>query len=150
MPARRIIQPSELRRKRKRRLIFRLILWFCLVIVLILGLGFLTHIDAMTVSNIGVEGNSSISADDLTKIAREDMAGNYYFIFSKSNIFLFPKQKIESDILDRYKQVVSLSVKRDGFQSLKFSVAERKPDSLWCRQSGVPLEDYFECYFMDQ
>lgn len=75
----------------------------------------------------------------------DDMAGKYAGLFSKANIFLYPKSKIENDLRTLYPTLGNASVHALDFHTISVSVAERTPFALWC-----PSADSAQCVLLDE
>lgn len=138
-------QRKTLRQRRKRR---RIILTL-FVFALFFGAGWatsrLTFSEALSVVDIKVEGNSLISAEEVIKIIKKETASAYLGIFSKNNILLLPRKKIEKEISSIFKTVEAAEVSFDGIKTIKVSVQERAPFAVWCGVS--PGAD---CFYLDK
>jgi len=104
-------------------------------------------------ADITIQGNSAVSAEELSAVVAEQVNGAYLFLFPKDNVFLYPSRAIRETILDRFKRVSSVDVRLSGFMKpgLVVTVNERSPFALWC---GVtqPMPDKNEshsCTFTD-
>ncbi len=141
MKKRKVIEPSQLGRRRRRRRNLRLLLWILLILVVFGGIVAISHLPQFSIDNVKLEGNTFSSTNNILHTAEDDLSGDYFKLFSKSNIFIFPKRKIESDILAQYPPIKSISIKRSSLKEIQITVLERKQQFLWCRLD--------QCYFMD-
>ena len=141
MKKRRRIEPSALGRRRRRRRNFRFLLWSVGVLAVLGGLIGILHLPNLKVENIDLKGNTFSSANNVLLTIKDDISGNYFGVIPKSSVFVYPKRKIESDILEKYKSIEKVTIKATNLQSIAVNVMERKLHSLWCRESN--------CYLMD-
>lgn len=144
--------PLHVRRRRLFFIRFYIILFFLLVIIF--GLAIFSGSERMKVQTIIVSGNAAISSDSVLAIANRDMAGRYWYLFSKSNSLIFPRLRIKSDLLKEIKAVKDLDISWDNWHQISIAITERKPHSVWC---GAALPNNFDkagfnsvCYFVDK
>ena len=127
---------------------------FCIIIVFFVlgGISWLAHNEKILINNIQIEETQSIDTEEITRLVEEHLSGHHLWLFPKKNIFIFSKNKLKTDILDKYKQIKNITVKRDGFNTIKITVLERKPFALWCDSEMIVEEEKEEvgdCYFVD-
>lgn len=139
--------PSSLRspnliKKRRKKNFLKILFVLSSVGAILIGPSIITKSDYLEISNIVVEGNSSVKSEDVASTALEQIEGNYFFLFSKKNFALYPKNKIEQNLLSRYKRIKEVELKISRFNTLNIFVEERKPEFIWCNVSD-------ECFFMD-
>ena len=138
----RIDLPESRLRLRKRRRRLRLTAAAIVFLLLVLsGLVGLTYWPALRIADVAVSGTSTLSSSTLEAFVRERLAGDYWYILPKSNIFLYPKAHIEKDILSAYPVLASADVHAADFHTVEVGVIERQPRALWCSDT---------CYFMDE
>ncbi len=138
----------ERQRKKFRK---KIILFFVLFFLMVLLLSWLSKLEKFDIQNINITGNLSagrqdltVKEDDIFKIITENISGKYFKLFSKSNILIYPKVKIEKELLDSFPQIKEIKISFGDFQSITIDVIERKPYAIWC--DGLMDE---KCYFMD-
>ncbi|MFA5934863.1 MAG: hypothetical protein WC827_03205 [Candidatus Paceibacterota bacterium] len=102
--------------------------------------------DKIKIKNIVINGNSSVSTEEITKIVREVLDEKYLLIIPTDNFFLLQRFEIPEETLINFKKIKVVDVSLYGFDTLKISVIERVSESFWC--FGSP-EDSKDCYFMD-
>lgn len=102
--------------------------------------------DFIKIQDITISGNVSIKSDDLKNTINHVISGNYLYVFPKSNILIFPKNKITSELVKDFPRIDTLSVTVEK-NLLKLTITERKPHALWCGQSFDQVVD--PCYFVD-
>ena len=138
---------SRLRlRKRRRRLrVFVAVVAFLLLILsCLVGL---TYWPALQIKKVAISGAQTLSSSTVEAFVRERLAGEYWRVFSKSNIFLYPKQQIAADLMRAYPALASADVHAVDFHTIAVNVVEREPRALWC---SSPQGDALRCFFMDE
>lgn len=143
------------RRKRKRIMIVSAITGA--TVVLVGGLVWLSHLDALQIKTVTVEGASSTLEKNIQTIAKEELDKSIFFVFPKRNTLLFSKSAIEKRFLSEPK-IKTVEIGRFGFSEIKVIVTERVPFALWCEQfvdpevpifTKVKSESISDCYFVD-
>ena len=132
MQKRVVLGESRLRaRKRKQRLfVFG---GGAFVFFLILGLlVWLSWASFLRIATVTVTGTRTVDPKAIEADIQKELSGKYFYIFSKRNIFLYPKQKIAGDVLSTFTTLKSIDVHADNFHTLAVSVVERTPSALWC------------------
>jgi hypothetical protein len=138
--------PSQVRLKRRRLFYIRLTIIFILLAVIIFTLAIFSSHEKVKIQTIIVSGNAAVATDDILKIANRDMAGRYWYLFSRSNSLIFPRLKIKQDILTKLKTIKSVDINFDNWQQISIKVEERKAHSAWCGSDPAVKAD---CYFVD-
>ena len=138
----RIDLPESRLRLRKRRWRLRLtVVLVVFILFLLSGLVGLTYWPALRITDVAVSGTSTLSSSTIEAFVRERLAGNYWYILPKSNIFLYPKARISADLLSAHPVLASAGVHAAGFTTIAVDLLERQPRALWCSDA---------CYFMDE
>ncbi len=101
----------------------------------------LTYLPALQITTVAVSGAQTLSSSTVEAFVRERLAGSYWWVLPKSNIFLYPKARISSDLLSAYPLLASADVHAADFHTVEVSLTERQPRALWCSGS---------CYFLDE
>ena len=134
---------SRLRLRKRRRRVRVFVILFVFFLLVLSGLVGLTYWPALQIKDVAISGAQTLSPSTLQAFVRERLAGEYWYVFSKSNIFLYPKKQIAADLTKAYPVLASADVHANDFQSIAVNVVEREPRALWCLQDG-------RCYFMDE
>ncbi len=140
------------RNKILRRKIFFLL--FLLVLILI-GLSFLSKWDKLNINNIEITGNKVIETKMIEDVVKEKIAGNYLYFFPKTNFLLYPKGEIIKELTNKFTRLKNISLSIKNFQTLDISVAERMTLYTYCGDNplsnlGAELPSEQKCYFLDQ
>jgi hypothetical protein len=132
---------------KKRRRIFLLSLYsFVAFGFLVAVLSSISHLDSMTIEKIEVSGNSRLSSVDIENIVREKIAGNFLGFFSRSNVFLYPKEEV-IDAIKAIPAVKGIEMERSGTKTLTIALEEKGEVARWC--SGE-IYDTSDCYSIDE
>lgn len=110
----------------------RLAIFLALVGAIFLLFSQLSMLHAFSISRIVVNGNESVTNKQILAIARENISGHYFGLFSKSNILLYSRSSIENDILGDFTRIASVYVDTRDLQTVVINIAERKPAGVWC------------------
>ncbi|MBI2100114.1 MAG: hypothetical protein HYT48_02110 [Candidatus Vogelbacteria bacterium] len=130
------------RRKQHRRRAWRFGLIILILVLILAGLVGLTHLNRFLIQNITVEGNELVSEDEIVTTASKPLLGNYWYVFPKRNIFLYPRQEIVTALIAKFPQFASAEMTTEGATSAVIKVRERHSIFVWCTST--------DCYLVDQ
>lgn len=137
--------PKAVRLKTRRRR--QRIIAFCICILCAAGvtggLGAATHLQQLAVRDISVTGVQALPAGELAAAATQELDDNGFRLFSRENMFLYPRRAIEEVIATQFPRVKDVSVARTSLlaTAVVITVKERDPFATWCTGS--------DCYLMD-
>lgn len=132
--------------------------WFSKTLILVI-LSFLFFVAGGGVSqkskwrieNIEISGINVVSEDMVRSITRQKLVGNYFFVYSRGNSYLFPKTEIEQALLETFPRLEGVHIKRIDNNTIGVIAVERKPYALWCGTQFVSEANQFEnCWFIDK
>lgn len=108
--------------------------------------------EKLLIKGVRVEGNETISAEEVLKIAENKISGKYLFLFPKNNFFIYPGGAIAREVLDSMKKVKTVETKIADGNILSVKVYERKPSYIWCPGEFLPENTASgnQCYFLDE
>jgi len=113
-------------KRRRKKILFRTILYFVFVVSIILGLSSLSRAEFLSLKEIRIKGNEVLGAEEIRAIVVKETSKSFLKIFSRSNIFLYPGESIEAEILKKYKRASEAEVSLKGFSDLEIIIKERK------------------------
>ncbi|MGB2580730.1 MAG: hypothetical protein WBC83_03470 [Minisyncoccia bacterium] len=103
------------------------------------------------IENIEISETNVVSEDMVRSIVRQKLTGNYFFVYSRGNSYLFPKKEIEQALLETFPRLESVYIKRINNNTIGIIAVERKPYALWCGTQFVSEANQFEnCWFIDR
>lgn len=119
---------SERRRTRRRIL---LVTFFILLLFLLAAVIYGLNQSIVRISRIEVFGADPSFAE----YATDAMQGSYLGVISRDSIFFFPEELIRSNILSSNRNIVAVSIIRNGFTGISIKVDYRVPIARWCGSS---------------
>ena len=144
----RVELPESRLRARKRRRFVRLAAGLIVFLLFISsGLVGLTYWSELQIKDVSISGTQTLSSGTVEAFVRDRLEGEYWYVFSKSNIFLYPKQQIAADLIKAYPVLASADVHAADFHTIAVNLVEREPRALWCPS---PQGDALRCLFMDE
>jgi len=141
-------QTSRLIKKRRKKIIVRIILYFLLVVTFIVGLSLLSRAQFLNIKEIKVMGGETIKKEEIIKIVEYKISGKMVGLFSKSNILLYPRYEIETEILNRFKRISSVEVSIEKFSIMNVKVKERQAFALYCESITESKDE--KCFYLDK
>lgn len=136
------------RRNRRRRMFVMLVVLF---VSLIGALAYFSSYNNVTINNIRVEGTQIINSSEVESRVLGKLSGRYFYLFARSNFLIYPKKQIYNDLLKSFPRIETLSVARDGFNTLEINITERSGAYLYCGATvpEVQSEVGENCYFVN-
>jgi cell division septal protein FtsQ len=130
------------RRRRVRLIMLSISVIGCLV--LIAGVGLMSHHSRLTVADIRVEGTHELESRSLANSARDVIFDGTRRLFSRANIFLFPEDGIAEELRKQFPRIKEISVARESMlsQAVVVTIDERVGANTWCSADS--------CYLMDE
>lgn len=152
MFTKRSLRSEKLIKKKRRKLFIKVVFYVLVFIILIISFSFISKIDSLEIKEVSITGNENIRSEVLADIFTETTEGNYVFLFSKKNIFIFPKSKFKNRILNEFLDIKDLSIKRIWLEGVLIEIEERKEHSLFCLTEKHEENIIFsnECFFLDE
>lgn len=140
---------KKLKRRHRRVILNKFLIFIFGFFVIFFSSVFLSRINKINISEIQITGNKVIDEGVLKAKINEAIAGNYLWLFPKTNIFYYPKDAITETLQNAFSRIknVELSIKENKILAVNFE--ERTPVYTWC---GVifPSVDGQKCYFLDE
>ncbi len=135
-------QPRLKARRRKQRLIALLVVVLVLSL-LVLGLAYASRAERFQVSDISIAGAERTPESDIRSLTDTILSEEWFSLFSKRNIFLYPQEHIEAILYQQFPRVEFVQISRTSLmaQALNITVRERESFALWCGRGS--------CFFMD-
>lgn len=96
----------------------------------------------LEVNRILIKGNSELSAREIESIVQENIQGRYLKIAPKNNLILASSARIRSNLLNSFKKLSGVEVKKIFPDAIEISVQERKSLLIWCAAGP--------CYIVDE
>lgn len=139
-------------KKKKQKILFKKIFFLVFLIILILiGLSFLSKWQRLNINNIQISGNKVIETKMIEDLVKEKITGNYLWIFPKTNFLFYPKREIKTELANKFKRLKDISLNIQNLQTLNVSLDERTALYTYCGLAPAELDDKNQkCYFMDE
>lgn len=140
-------KPVRLRDKRRRQQMIALCICVLGLLGIVGGLGGASHLERLSIQSVEVHGAQLLSAGDVQQSVRATISPDSFELFSRRNIFLYPRSRIEAELSSAYPRIQTVAVQREALfaQALSVQVKERAPYALWCAGAS-----YTDCYVMDR
>jgi hypothetical protein len=142
---------TELRHKKYKALKAKIIFYGILFIIFLIGICLILRISKININEVKISGNRVVDSKSIEDTVRENLRGNYFFLFPKTNFIIYPKEKIIKDLSSKYKRLKTISLNVVDFKTLEVLVNEYNGKYLWCGGVVKELDSRIEqkCYFMD-
>ncbi len=138
---------SRIRARRRERRTRFFILLGILAILFIGSFIWMSWTPALRIETIVVEGAKTVLPGAVEAPVREELKGRRLLVLANDNIFLYPRSRIEQDLLARFPIFKDVELRAQDFRTIIVSVLEREPRALWC---GASVESPVPCLFIDE
>lgn len=119
-------------RKRRKQRMMRWSIRASLLIVLLISVALLSQIEFFAIRRVVISGNSNIPSEQIQEIVDKQIHTSYIGLFPKTNVFLYPKGKINDSLLSAFPRIKSVNIYTESFNFLNVRIEERVPIALWC------------------
>lgn len=137
---------ETLKRRRKQKRIKYAV--FVLAILILLGLvSYASHLPKVRINEVVLKGGLLVTQKEIKEESLKHISGSYFWLFPKSNAFIYPKNSLEDDLKNKFKRIDTIKIYLEGLNTMIVEITERKPVAIWCNNLGGE-ED--KCYFIDQ
>ncbi len=142
---------TEIKRRKKKRIRFAIIFYTISIIIVFLGLGFLSRLPKIRITNIEVNGTHIVDSTQVIENIKGHISGRYIYMFDRNNAFLYPKRNIEQDLVHKFPRINSIDISLKGFNTIIVTIDERTGSYLWCGANipAVITESGDNCYFIN-
>jgi len=144
----RTLQSAKYLEKKRKRLILNIIFVSISSLFLIALIILIFRIPFLQIKTIQVEGNNSISSIELQKTVLTEIDGSYLYLIPKTNIFFYPKSKVEEVLKSRYPKISSLEIDISKLSIIDIKIVERDPSVIVC-EGYADDEGSDGCFYVD-
>ncbi len=140
---------------RRKKNIWTLILALISIITWLYAFSSLSHLEIFNIKTINISGADKDISNTLKATALNSIQGEYFGLFSRSNLLAYPKEAIMTAIMNTDARVNDVTVERSGIQSLNITVREKIPAAVVCTnlpdwdESDLILDSFESCYLVD-
>lgn len=142
------IYSSKVKETRRKKFLTKILLGILILLILFVVSIFVSRISNINIVNIVIKTEGSVVTEkEILEIVNNDISGKYLNLYPKTNIFIYGKEKITTDIYDKFKRIKNVNIERIGFNGINITIKERNPVGLWC---GKKINTDEQCYFLDE
>ncbi|MBI3632911.1 MAG: hypothetical protein HY226_01315 [Candidatus Vogelbacteria bacterium] len=111
-------------------------------------LNFIFKLDKLAIKQVFISGNKNIETGLIYDVTKENLSGNYYYMFPKNNILIYPRDEIENSLKKNFMRIKYVDI-ASVLGNLSLSISEREPAYLWCDDADKDAIDRI-CYYLDE
>ena len=112
---------KEIRRKKHKSAKRKNLIVLVIVLLLICSFAFSSRINKVNINQITISGNKIIETKEIETIIQKEIAGNYFWLFPKTNFLIYPKNKIIKELNSKLKRLKNVSININNFRLLEGS-----------------------------
>jgi hypothetical protein len=142
---------ERVRQQRRKRFVVFSIVYSALALALFLVVWQLSYAPFLRIDTVTIEGEETVVRANVFDVVHTQLTGSYGHLFSKRNVFLYPRTKIQERVLATFPSIKKVSVDVEGVHTLRIRLEERKGVAVACRLQNETREVLApeECYFVD-
>jgi len=114
------------------------------VLLLLTAIWYGTRLQSLTLSNVEVYGGQTISHENVSNLALEQLQGEYIGFIPRAFAWLYPEKQITA-ALSTIERIHTIEVDRTNGSTLHVTFEEYLPGALWCNTLLA-----VECVFVDE
>jgi len=151
----------ELKRHRRRVILNKIFIALIGFLAVFSLSAYLFRLDSLNITEIQINGNKVVATEALRETVEEQITGNYFWLFPKTNFLIYPQHKIEIELKNKFKRIKDIFINDKNIKTLEISLTEREAKYTWCgitpelavkppsSLGGLTANDQ-PCYFMDE
>lgn len=97
----------------------------------------------LAVGRVEINKLDKIEQSEVFAVAQSVYQGKYLGIFPKMNFLLFPENTLSSVLMDNFKRIKKINIRKEFPDSVFVHIEERESLLLWCDNFG-------ECFIVDE
>ncbi len=125
------------------------------IFLIIFCISKITYLDVLQIKDIAVVGTRDQIASDIKERTSKLLNGSYLGLFSKANLFLYPRSQLSASVENIAPEIQSISISRNGLRGLKINVVPKQVSAKVC--AGLPEPSFIDgtdlepvnCYLVD-
>ncbi len=145
-------RPTPLRvRRRKARAVAAFVVLLIIASVL-WGMSWVSYLPRFSIGSISVTGTQQVPERLIQNYVETIINDGSYHVFSRSNMFLYPRSGIEKAVEIFFPRIKSAKISRESLLATAMTVAveERRPFARWCLPAQAGADSLTRCYVMDE
>jgi len=144
----------RLKTKRRRQKLLALCICVLCGAGLVASVGAASRLERLAINDVQVIGAKDIPAESLVASVTQSVDGTLLKLFSKKNIFLYPKGSVEQTLATAFPRIKDVSLSRQSLfaQAVTVTLEERVAFARWCPTEIADASHGARdgsCYLMD-
>src|SRR3989338_2445645 len=143
----------ELKKHRRRVFLSKVLLFLLALSAIFALLAYISRLPGLNISSLEIIGNKVIETGAIKDVVELNLKGKYFWLFPKTNVLFYPKNKIKQDLSLKFKRLKDIEFSIKDKQMLAVKLAEREALYTWCGDNLPDIEKKTEeylCYFTDE
>lgn len=125
------------------------------IFLIVFSVSRLTYLNVLQIKDISVVGTRPDIAMDIKDRTNKILSGSYLGLFSKANLFLYPRSRLSASVENIAPEIQSISIRRNGLRGLQIDVVPKQVSAKVC--AGLPELSFIDgiesdpanCYLVD-
>src|SRR3989338_2692802 len=122
----------ELKKHRRRVFLSKVLLFLLALSAIFALLAYISRLPGLNISSLEIIGNKVIETGAIKDVVELNLKGKYFWLFPKTNVLFYPKNKIKQDLSLKFKRLKDIEFSIKDKQMLAVKLAEREALYTWC------------------
>lgn len=145
-----VLKYSAVYKKRRKAKTVKMVILGILCLCFLIGIVFVLRMSTFTISEIQVKGLQSANTQDVINEVDSQVGGNYALILPKKNIFFYPKDKIKTDLLNKFSTFANVDINTIDTNKLEIAITEKNAEAVSCKTDvSITADTFSDCFFID-
>ena len=144
----RTLQSAKYLQKKKKKQIITISLIVLVVIVILAAIVLTLRLPFLQIKSIEIDGASTLPVETMQRNVLNSLDGNYLYVIPKTNIFFYPKEKINTNLQKTFSKINSIHTELSGLNTVVVKIDERQVSVIAC-EGFKEDEGDDTCYFTD-
>ena len=140
----------ELKKERRKAIFGKIFLIFATFLVIFASLAYVSRLEQLNIREIRITGNKVVEGEVIKEIVEEKIAGYYLWLVPKTNILLYPKNNIKTELQEKFRRLKNINLSVASNKVLGVTVTEREGLFIWCGDQLPEASTENKCYFVDE
>src|SRR3989344_7764790 len=123
---------AELKNRRRRAIFSKILISGAGILAVFFLLSYLSRLDNLNIREVRVTGNEIVETEAIREEIESRIAGEFLWLFPKTNVLYYPKNAIKSGLRDKFKRLKDINFSIKDREVLEVSLSERVPKYTWC------------------
>ena len=132
---------KKIKQEKERSIFLKVVYYFLVVFFTGVTVYILIFSEFLKINRLIISGVEELDYEEVEREARSRIEGTFLRIIPKNNFLLVSRNGMKDDLVEKFKKIDTVSVKKEFPDSVEINITERDSLLIWCSGS--------DCYIID-